>query len=117
MDNFGREQRKRDQALYITVIDAFSLGDLSDGSCSARGQLFEPLMAARDCLEQGWVRARGMRCFAFDDQPDFDSAISRVVLEKVEKIDVGFEKNAKKNPGFLDETFLFQFLESKSFGS
>lgn len=42
----------------MTIVHAFSLGDLPDRSCSARGQLFEPLIAARDCLEQGRVKAR-----------------------------------------------------------
>src|SRR5208282_5764439 len=28
LDNVGREQRQRDQAFYVTVIDAFPFGDL-----------------------------------------------------------------------------------------
>src|SRR6266403_1581473 len=34
----------------------------------------EPAMAARYGLEQGWVGARGTRCFPFYDQPDFHPA-------------------------------------------
>ena len=37
LDNVGREQRQRDESFYVTVIDAFSLSDLFDGSGSSRG--------------------------------------------------------------------------------
>jgi hypothetical protein len=35
LDDLGREQHQRDQALYITILHTFSLGDLSDGSGSS----------------------------------------------------------------------------------
>jgi hypothetical protein len=65
---------QRDQALHVTIVQAFSLGDLSDGSCSARGQFVEPAVSPRDDLKQRRIGSCWRRVLSFDHEPQFHSS-------------------------------------------